>query len=112
MKFGKCLLAVLPFCLFINSAAQTVPSGSVSSSQNASTEEIVLPMPTGSFRVGRASFHRIDASRLETFTDDPADNRQVLFHIWYPAEPTGGTVAKYIDPLPDDEIIRTSYSFA
>jgi predicted dienelactone hydrolase len=35
----------------------------------------------------------------------------VLFQIWYPAEPTGGTVARYIDPLPDDEIVRRSYSF-
>jgi len=35
----------------------------------------------------------------------------VLFQIWYPAEPTGGTVAPYIDPLPDDEIVRSSYSF-
>jgi hypothetical protein len=37
----------------------------------------------------------------------------VLFHIWYPAEPTGGTLAPYIDELlPDNEIFRKSYSFA
>jgi dienelactone hydrolase len=98
--------------MFINSAAQTVPSSSVSSRQNASTEEIVLPTPTGPYRVGRASFHRIDSSRPETFTEDAKDHRQVLFHIWYRAEPNGGTVAPYIDPLPDDEISRKSYSFA
>ena len=113
MKASKFLLPIiLPFCLHTNSVAHMVPSGSVSSSQNASTEEIVLPTPTGSYRVGRASFHRIDTSRPEPFTTDPSDHRQVLFHIWYPAEPTGGTVAKYIDALPDDEIVNTSYSFA
>lgn len=113
MKPSKFLLSiVLPICLHINSAAQTVPSSSVSSSQNASTEEIVLPMPTGSYRVGRASFHRIDTSRPEPFTEDPSDHRQVLFHIWYPAEPTGGPVVPYIDPLPDDEIFRKSGIYA
>ena len=112
MKASKFPLSViLLFCLHINSAAQRVLSSSVSSRQNASAGEIVLPMPTGPSRVGRASFHRIDASRPETFTEDPKDHRQVLFHIWYPAEPTGGTAAPYIDPLPDDEIVRKSYSF-
>ena len=109
MKPGKFLLSViLPFCLQINSAAQTVPSGSVFSKANASAKEIVLPMPTGSHRVGRASFHRIDTSRPEPFTEDRSDHRQVLFQIWYPAEPTRGTLAPYIDPLPDDEIFRKS----
>ena len=112
MKLRKCLLSlVFLFCLSLNSAAQTVPSSTVSSSQNASAEEIVLPKPTGSYRVGRASFHRIDSSRPETFTADPTDHRQVLIHVWYPAQPTGGTVAPYIDPLPDDEVFRKSYSF-
>lgn len=95
--------------MFINSAGQAVPSGSVSSRQNAAAEEIVLPMPRGSYRVGRVSFHRIDTSRPETFTEDPTDNRQVLFQIWYPAQPTGGTVAPYVDQLPDDEVFRYSF---
>ena len=109
MKLRKCLLSVLPFCVLMNSASQTVPSGFLSSRPNASAEEIVLPMPTGPYRVGRASFHRIDPSRPETFTEDPTDNRQVLFHIWYPAEPAGGTVAPYVDQLPDDEVFRYSF---
>src|SRR4029079_9856043 len=112
MKLGKFLLAaIVPLCLFINSAAQTTSSGYGSSRQNASADEIVLPTPTGPYRVGRASFHRIDASRPETFTAESTDHRQVLFHIWYPAEAIGGTVASYIDPLPDDEVVRNSYSF-
>ena len=109
MKLGKCLLSVLAFCMFINSFGQTIPSSSVSTRQNDSREEIVLPTPTGSYRVGRASFHRIDNSRPETFTPDPTDNREVLFQLWYPAEPTGGTVAPYVDHIPDDEVFRYSF---
>lgn len=97
----------------MNSAGQTASSGSNSFRENASADEIVLPAPTGPYRVGRAGFHRTDASRPETFTADPTDHRQVLFHLWYPAERTGGTLAPYIDELlPDNEIFRKSYSFA
>jgi predicted dienelactone hydrolase len=100
-------------CLLVSCAAQTVQSSSSSSKHNAANEEIRLPSPTGPYRVGRTSFHRIDISRPEPFTEDPSDHRQVLFQIWYPAEPSGGAVAQYIDPLPDDEIFRNSgiYSF-
>lgn len=110
MKVRKYRLSlVLSFCLFIDSNAQTVTSSSVSSSQDASVAAIVLPTPTGPSRVGRASFHRIDGSRPEPFTEDPSDHREVLFQIWYPAEPTGGTVAPYVDSVPVDEVF--GYSF-
>jgi dienelactone hydrolase len=106
-KYGLSL--VLPFWLLINSAAQMVTADSVSSRRNVSVDEILLPKPTGPYRVGRASCHGIDSSRPETFTEDPSDNREVLFHIWYPAEPNSGTVAPYIDSLPDDEVFRYSF---
>jgi predicted dienelactone hydrolase len=96
--------------LIVNFAAKTAQPSYVSFKQNASAEEILLPTPTGQYRIGRTSFHRIDASRPEPFTEDTADHRQVLFHIWYPAEPTGGAPAPYIDLLPDNEIFRKSYS--
>jgi hypothetical protein len=69
----------------------------------------VLPTPTGSYRVGRASFHGVDKSRVEPFTEDPSDHREVLFQIWYPAEPAGRTVAPYVDSLPDDEVFRYAF---
>jgi len=110
MKLRKYRLSlVLPFCLFINAAAQTVAPASVSSRRNASADEIVLPKPTGSYRVGRASFHRVDRSRLEPLTEDPSDHREVLFQIWYPAEPAGGTVARYLDSVPDDEVFHYAF---
>lgn len=112
MKLRRFLLSIfLPLCLLAGSAAQTIQPGSVSSEQNASAQEILLPTPTGRYRVGRVSFHRIDNSRPETFTEDATDKRQVLFHIWYPAESNGGSVAPYIDVLPDNEIFVRSYSF-
>jgi predicted dienelactone hydrolase len=95
--------------LFINSAAQKFSSNPVSSRQNAWAAEIVLPTPTGSYRVGRASFHGVDKSRVEPFTEDPSDHREVLFQIWYPADPAGGTVAPYVDSLPDDEVFRYAF---
>ncbi|MGH9956350.1 MAG: alpha/beta hydrolase family protein, partial [Pyrinomonadaceae bacterium] len=110
MNFGKYLVSlVLVICLHIISAAQTVSSNTISPNQGVSSDEIVLPTPTGSYRVGRASFHRIDTSRIETFTADPTDHRQVLFQIWYPAEATGGTVAPYVDQIPHDEVFRYSF---
>ena len=111
MKFFTLLLWMVFSSLFINPAAQTAQTQSDSSKQDASVEEILLPPLTGQYRVGRASFHRTDTSRPETFSDDSSDNRQVLFHIWYPAESNGGSVAPYIDMLPDDEIFVKSYSF-
>ena len=103
------LSLVLLLWLFINSSAQTAAPDSISSRQNASADKVVLPAPTGSYRVGRASFHRIDTSRLEPFTEDPSDHREVLFQIWYPAEPNGGTVAPYVDSLPDDAVFRYAF---
>jgi predicted dienelactone hydrolase len=114
MKLWKFLLSAgILSCLLMTSAAQTASSGSVLFRENASADEIVLPAPTGPYRVGRASFHRVDTSRPETFTADATDQRQVLFQIWYPAESAGGTLAPYVEHLlPDHEVFRQSYSFA
>jgi predicted dienelactone hydrolase len=103
------LLLVLPFCLVIGSTAQTAAAGAVPLDQKTLAERIVLPAPTGPYRVGRTSFHRIDSSRPEVITEDPSDRREVLFQIWYPAEPTGGTAAPYLDQLPDDEVFRYAF---
>jgi predicted dienelactone hydrolase len=110
MKLEKfTLLIVLPFLLVIRSTGQTVAAGVVPSDQKTLAGRIVLPAPTGPYRVGRTSFHRIDSSRPEPITEDPTDHREVLFQIWYPAEPTGGTAAPYLDQLPDDEVFHYSF---
>lgn len=107
------LLSLLLFANIISVQSQkTIDSYKTDKSEQTFIDgDIVLPTPTGKYRVGRASFHRTDASRPETFTDDASDHREVLFHIWYPAEATGGTTAQYIDLLPDNEIFVKSYAF-
>ena len=90
---------------------KTIGNYDTDDSQQNSVGEILLPTPTGPYRVGRASFHRVDTSRPEPFTADPGDHRQIIFHIWYPAGTTGGSVAPYIELLTDDEVFRRSYSF-
>lgn len=49
-----------------------------------------LPEPTGSFAVGATSFHFVDVSREEAITSDPADKRELLVRVWYPADPPAG----------------------
>ncbi len=46
-----------------------------------------LPKPSGEFPVGTTRFSLLDAARDETFTADPADKRELLVHVWYPAQP-------------------------
>lgn len=76
------------------------------------TGEIIrIPAPTGPYRVGRATFHAIDPTRDEPFTPDPADSREVILHVWYPAAAEGGVPAAFTAELPDDSIFRRSYSF-
>jgi len=67
-----------------------------------------LRAPTGSYAVGRTSFHWKDESRQEVMTDDPRDFREVMVQIWYPAEPSPRpSVAAY---FPDLELVGSSYS--
>lgn len=55
-----------------------------------------LPAPTGPHRVGRTSFHWVDETRPEAFTDDPGDRRELMVHLWYPAEaPSDAKPAPY-----------------
>jgi predicted dienelactone hydrolase len=44
-----------------------------------------LPKPTGSFGVGSIRYYFVDSTRLETFTPDTEDYREVAIRIWYPA---------------------------
>jgi len=50
-----------------------------------------LPQPSGSFSVGKTSFHFVDKNRLETLTEDPGDYREFDAYVWYPADPSKGS---------------------
>jgi hypothetical protein len=57
-----------------------------------------LPEPTGSYAVGRVSYHWIDRSRKEVFTQTKGDERELMVFVWYPAEKPGphATTAAYL----------------
>ena len=53
---------------------------------------VLLPVPqplapTGPYAVGTAVYHLTDPSRDEFYTDSPADKRELMVQIWYPAQP-------------------------
>ncbi len=44
-----------------------------------------LPKPTGTYAVGSSELHLIDETRLETYTSNPTDKRELVVRVWYPA---------------------------
>ena len=62
-----------------------------------------LPRPSGPYRVGTVTYHWLDAGRDETFTDDPADRRELMVQVWYPAERVPG--AKRAPYLSHSEVV-------
>jgi hypothetical protein len=59
-----------------------------------------LPAPTGSYQVGVRSFHLVDNSREEWFTEnDSSDVRELMVKVWYPTEDNDfSDRADYMDP--------------
>ncbi|MBI89329.1 MAG: hypothetical protein CMG60_04505 [Candidatus Marinimicrobia bacterium] len=45
-----------------------------------------LPSPEGKFMVGTDTFHWVDSSRLEWFTKDSGDLRELMVQVWYPTD--------------------------
>jgi predicted dienelactone hydrolase len=59
-----------------------------------------LPDPTGPYAIGTQTFYLVDESRSEIYTDDPADKREIMMQVWYPAEPDAeGETAVYLADL-------------
>jgi hypothetical protein len=58
----------------------------------------MLPAPTGPHPVGRRVVRWTDTSRAEVLSTSPADRREVIAWIWYPASPQAGAkAASYVD---------------
>ena len=47
---------------------------------------IKMPKLIGPFTVGTSIYHWVDQDRLEWFTENPNDKRQIMVQIWYPGE--------------------------
>ncbi len=60
-----------------------------------------LPVPTGPYQVGTTTYHWVDASRPEIFTEDPDDRRELLVRVWYPAEVDVNAAPEPYGPDPD-----------
>ncbi len=60
----------------------------------------VLPDVTGPYAAGTQTFHLVDESRDEIYTAGPADKREIMIQIWYPAaEDAPGEQAVYLEEL-------------
>lgn len=57
----------------------------------------LIPKPAGPYAVGTRVFRWVDAAREEAATDDPADRRNVIGQLFYPASAAGGPHARYMD---------------
>lgn len=45
-----------------------------------------LPTPTGSYAVGTRTFHLVDTSRTELFSESKTEPRELMVQVWYPAQ--------------------------
>jgi len=86
--------------------AARMPAQDVSKDQSGSTTDanvaekrgVAFPELTGQYKVGRASYHLVDSSRKEIFTDAPDAVREIIVTVHYPAEIAAGqTAAPYAD---------------
>lgn len=64
--------------------------------QQTNNELGVLPIPTGPFHVGKVVIHLTDKSRIEPLSPNH-DFRELMVDIWYPADPSPGEPAAYLD---------------
>ena len=47
-----------------------------------------FPRPSGPYGIGTVTYHWVDEHRPEVFTADPADHRELMAQVWYPAKTT------------------------
>jgi hypothetical protein len=64
------------------------------------TTGITLPLPTGHFAVGRATFTWINEAETDDLAPPPGAKRQVLVWLWYPATRSARDVPTEYPPAP------------
>jgi predicted dienelactone hydrolase len=47
-------------------------------------QPLVLPVPTGSYNVGRIEYDWVDNNRIDPLSDTANENRELLIWVWYP----------------------------
>jgi predicted dienelactone hydrolase len=63
-----------------------------------------FPLPSGPYAIGPLPYHWIDRDRLESFTVDPDDHRELMVQIWYPAK--GNLLSSRASYVPQADILR------
>lgn len=58
--------------------------------------ELSLPVPTGTFAVGRTIADWVDHASVDTLAPTPGTKREVLVWIWYPAAPGSAPPDDYV----------------
>ncbi len=75
---------------------------------------IILPVfrfrePSGPYGIGTLTYHWVDPTRVEFFTADPNDRREVVVQVWYPAMPSPS--APRAPYLPNPEVLAPAARF-
>jgi Platelet-activating factor acetylhydrolase, isoform II len=62
----------------------------------------ILPVPSGSFAIGRTGYDWTDQSRPEVLSEQPSAHRELMVYVWYPAAPSDsrGTLSPYLPGAP------------
>ena len=78
--------------------------GALLACQAADAAEVELPAPTGPFKTGRTSFHWQDSARDELETSAADDKRELMVHVFYPAD--AGATGERAVYVPDADAMR------
>jgi predicted dienelactone hydrolase len=78
--YAQCLSALL--------VLNTIAAGQVATHQpdaSTGTPQPTLPVPSGTYYIGRQAFDLIDTARTDQFSPDAVKHRELMIYIWYPA---------------------------
>ncbi|TCM49091.1 lipase [Kribbella sp. VKM Ac-2568] len=94
----RTLLALLAAGVTATAVPQTAGASPPASTTAAPTAyRLVLPEPTGPYRIGTTELHLVDNSRVDPWV--PGRKRELMISVWYPAMPGArGPRAPYAPP--------------
>ena len=82
--------------------------GASAAGQRADAKFTFLPPPTGTYSVGTVVYQWTDEKRVDIVSGNPADKRQMIVQIWYPASvKPGATRAPY---MPEIDVLGAAFT--